>query len=273
MLEVNKKHIRVSIVIPAYNEERHLQDCLEAIAKQSVMPFEVIVVDNNSTDKTAELAARYPFVRVISELQQGIVFARNAGFNAALGDVIGRIDADITLPINWVEHISQFYSRDTNVDTVWSGRGFFYNVRFPHLVSWAYGLLAFRLNWLLIGHYTLWGSNMALRREQWLRVRDEVHTRTDIHEDLDIAMHLHGAGYRIEYDTTIKTFASLRRVNTQRDQLWEYLLWWPRTLRLHGYWTWVICWFFGAFLLYFSTYILVVADWLARHFGKRPLPQ
>ncbi len=110
------------------------------------------------------------------------------------------------------------------------------------------------------------------KREQWLAVRNEVHNQTDIHEDLDIAMHLHNAGYKIVYDTSIKTTAVLRRVNTERGQLWEYLQWWPRTLRLHGQWTWVICWFFGVLLLYVATYILVAVDWCARQTGLRPLP-
>lgn len=271
MVKVNKKHIRVSIVIPAYNEDRHIIACLQAIAAQTLPVFEVIVADNNSTDNTVRVAQTFPFVRVVSAAEQGIVFARNAGFDAARGDVIGRIDADIVLPKNWVEHVTQFYTNTDNGNSVWSGRGFFYNVRFPRLVSWAYGMLAFRLNWLLTGHYTLWGSNMAMLKSQWQTVRSGVHNRTDIHEDLDLAIHAHAAGFNITYDTTIQTYAELRRVNTQRDQLWDYLQWWPRTLQLHGYITWVVAWFFGAFLLYFMTYILVFADWLARKLGRKPI--
>ncbi|HEX7964030.1 MAG TPA: glycosyltransferase family A protein, partial [Candidatus Saccharimonadales bacterium] len=96
------KRQSVSIVIPAYNEERHLAACLEAIRAQSEPPLEVVVVDNNSTDRTAEIARRYPFVRVVHEERQGIVFARGAGFDAARGDIIARIDADIVLPAGWI---------------------------------------------------------------------------------------------------------------------------------------------------------------------------
>ncbi len=273
-MKVNKKHIRVSIVIPAYNEERHVKACLQAIARQTVAPFEVILVDNNSTDGTTAIARQFNFVRVLTAKEQGIVFARNVGFNAVRGDVIGRIDADISLPPNWVEHITAFYEQPENYNAVWSGRGFFYNVRFPHIVSWAYSLLAFRLNWLLTGHYTLWGSNMAMLRSQWQVVHSSVHNRTDIHEDLDLAMHVHQAGFKIVYDTRIQTNAELRRIHTNRDQLWDYLQWWPRTLRLHGYLTWIICWFFGVLGLYVMTYVLVIADWLARRMLRRsPLPR
>ncbi|HEV7453871.1 MAG TPA: glycosyltransferase family 2 protein [Candidatus Saccharimonadales bacterium] len=267
-----RSRLRVSIVIPAYDEERHLGACLDAVQAQTSPVFEVIVVDNNSTDRTAAVARRYPFVRVVKESQQGRVFARNTGFDAARGDIIGRIDADIRLPENWVEYVQSFYADETHKNNAWSGRGYFYNVRLPHLVSWVYALLAFRLNMLLIGHTTLWGSNMAFTREQWQAVRAQVHLRNDIHEDLDLTMHLHDAGYRITYDRGIITHAHMRRVRADRDQLWEYLQWWPRTLRLHNKWTWPVCWFFGAFLLYGATYMLVAAEWLARRAGKQPLP-
>ncbi len=254
----------VSLVIPAYNEERQLHNCLQSIALQTVKPLEVIVVDNNSTDRTAAVAGSYPFVRVIKEHEQGRVYARNAGFYAAKGDVIGRIDADIILPDNWVEHVAKFYESPHHARVAWTGSGNFTNVRFTRLVNITYSLLAFRLNWLLVGHTTLWGSNMAILREHWQKVARSTCRRNDIHEDLDLAIHLHRAGYKICYDTTIKTNAELRRVHSNRHELWEYLQWWPHTLRVHAKKTWVICWFLGAFLLYWATYLLVIGKWTAR---------
>lgn len=268
-----QSRLRVSIVIPVYNEERHLAACLDAIAAQSAAVFEVIVVDNNSTDQTINIARQYPFVRIVHQARQGIVYARNAGFDAARGNIIGRIDADIILPKGWIRHVQHFYADPRHRKHAWTGSGHFYNVRLPRLVNWAYELLAFRLNRLLIGHYTLWGSNMALPRELWVAARGHVHLRTDIHEDLDLAMHLHDIGATITYDRSIKTNAHMRRVRTNRDKLWGYLQWWPRTLRLHGRWAWPIAWFFGAFLLYGATYILVMAEWLARRVGYPPLPE
>jgi glycosyltransferase involved in cell wall biosynthesis len=266
-----RSRLRVSIVIPAYNEERHLVACLDAIAAQTAPVYEAVVVDNNSTDATAAIARRYPFVRVVHERTQGRVFARNTGFDAARGDIIGRIDADIRLPKDWVYHVQAFYAQRGNDAKAWTGRGHFDNVRLPHLVSWAYAQLAFRFNLLLIGHPSLWGSNMAITSAQWHAVRGSVHLRNDIHEDLDLSMHLHDAGFPIVYDRTIKTFAHLRRVHTDHDQLWEYLHWWPRTLKIHRKWTWPVCWFFGVLCLYIATYGLLVADWLAKRFGRRPL--
>jgi len=259
-----KNHLRVSIVIPAYNEERHITACLDAIAAQTSPVFEAIVVDNNCTDRTIEIAQRYPFVRIVREKRQGLVFARDAGFNAVKGDIIGRIDADIAIPATWVAHIQDFYADPEQSRFAWTGYGVFTNVSLPRLVSWTYRLMTFRLNRLLLGHCSLWGSNMAMLRRQWLVVRGSIHRRLDIHEDLELAIHVHQHGFGIVYDRTMPVRAHLRRVNTKRDQLWGYLQWWPRTLKIHKMWTWIICWFFGALIMYFAAYFLAGVGWLTR---------
>src|SRR4051812_35670716 len=99
------KPFTISIIIPVYNDADHLRACLETIAAQIVPADEVIVVDNNSTDGSAAVARSFPFVRLIHEKQQGICFARNAGFNASTADIIGRIDADSRLPAHWTRHV------------------------------------------------------------------------------------------------------------------------------------------------------------------------
>lgn len=261
------KALTVSIVIPAHNEARHIKACLDSIARQSVAPLEVILVDNNSTDQTAVLAREYPFVRVVRAQQQGIVFARNMGFDAAKGDIIGRIDADIVLPTDWVEYVSRFYSDARHRNQAWTSRGVFANIVFKRLFTTGYEWLAFQFNWLLLGHYTLWGSSMALLPAQWQAVRENIHLRNDIHEDLDLALHLRAEGYGITYDRALPVTARLSHVHPNRSVLWSYLQLWPRTLRLHGKWTWPICWFFGAFCAYLCVYALLI---VARLFSVRP---
>lgn len=261
----------ISIVIPAYNEQRHLAACLDSIARQSTQPQQVIVVDNNSTDKTRQIAERYSFVEVVAEPMQGIVHARNAGFNAATSDIIARIDADSYLPENWVAMISEYFSRQDKM-TALTGGVRFYNVRLSAMVSWAYNTLVFSFNKFLIGHPSLWGSNMAIPREVWLSVRSQVCTRTGIHEDLDLSMHLFAAGIPTVYDKKIIVQARLQpTVYTNRKQLWDYLQWWPRTLRVHHKKTWVLCWVVGAALMYAITPLLGVSERVARLFGFRPV--
>jgi len=64
--------MNVSIIIPVYNEASQLDACLSAIAVQGIKPFEVIVIDNNSTDDSLEVAGRYGFVKLLSESRQGL---------------------------------------------------------------------------------------------------------------------------------------------------------------------------------------------------------
>ncbi len=262
---------RISIIIPAYNEERYLGRCLDSIAAQALQPYEVVVVDNGSVDKTALLAAQYPFVTLIHEGQRGRVYARNAGFEAAMGDILARIDADAQLPTDWTACVSAYFEPESAKNTAWTGGALFYNVRFPRLVSGVYDILIFRFNAVLAGHPTLWGSNMAMPRELWQEVAGRVCLRNDIHEDLDLAIHLHQAGRAITYDKRVKVHVQMRRVRSNRHELWSYLQMWPRTLRVHRLWTWPICWLLGCLLLYLVTPLLTLAEKVARMFGKQPL--
>jgi glycosyltransferase involved in cell wall biosynthesis len=249
------KPLALSLIIPAYNEEKHLKACLEAVAVQSVMPIEVIVVNNNSTDDTVAIAGQYPFVRVINEKRQGIVYGRNAGFDAAKGQILGRIDADSILPPHWVASVLDFYKNNPALDIAFTGGGKFYNVPLPSITSWVLDQVAFRLNRLLLGHYILYGSNMAIPKRVWEQVSDDACVRTDIHEDLDLAIHVHRAGVPISYHAGVQVGVKMRRVFRDHDKLWGNMMMWPQTLRIHGLKRWIWAWV-GGFLLYVFTPLL-----------------
>ncbi|MEJ0073690.1 MAG: hypothetical protein WDN27_06525 [Candidatus Saccharibacteria bacterium] len=112
---------------------------------------------------------------------------------------------------------------------------------------------------------------MALPRELWEIVASEVCLRNDVHEDLDLAIHLHRAGNQIAYDRHTKVHVQLRRVRSGRHELWAYLQMWPRTLRIHGLKSWPICWLFGDVLLYVFTPLFSITEGIARLFGRKPL--
>src|SRR5687767_1303804 len=86
----------LSIVIPAYNEEKYLPQTLEALqtALRSIVDQEIIVVDNASTDATREIAAGFAGVKVVDEPERNIGAARNAGARASTGEAIVFLDAD-----------------------------------------------------------------------------------------------------------------------------------------------------------------------------------
>ncbi len=263
----------ISIIIPVFNEADHLRRCLAAIDAQTVAPTEIVVVDNNSTDKTVTVASRHPLVRVISEKKQGIVHARNAGFSAARGDIIARIDADTIVPTDWVARISDFYSKSSHANTALTGGGYFYNIRIPRFNGWLQGQLAFRTNRFIVGHYILWGSNMALPSAMWQEVKNDTCTRDDIHEDMDLAIHLHKKGYAITYQETLRVGVKLKRVWEDRWEQRKHLARWPRTLRVHGYRLWWLGSVGNVGLALLGEPYIFVSEFIARLFARPRLPR
>jgi glycosyltransferase involved in cell wall biosynthesis len=77
----------LSVIIPAFNEEKFLPRCLESLKNQKFKDFEIIVVDNNSTDKTAEIAKKFNVI-LVSEKSQGVAYARNKGAEIAKGEIL-----------------------------------------------------------------------------------------------------------------------------------------------------------------------------------------
>src|SRR5690349_17720342 len=96
----------ISVVIPAYNEEDYIENCLKSLMRQEVMPDEIIVVNNNSTDRTEEIVKKYPVI-VITENKKGTIAPRKRGFGMAKGNIIVRTDGDTGFPTNWVKKIKQ----------------------------------------------------------------------------------------------------------------------------------------------------------------------
>lgn len=87
-------HPPVSVIVPAYNAEAHLAEALESVLAQSYRPMDVIVVDDGSTDRTAEIVKRFSEVRYVSQQNSGPSAARNRGIALAQADYVAFLDAD-----------------------------------------------------------------------------------------------------------------------------------------------------------------------------------
>ena len=98
------------MVVPAYNESASLGECLESLASQDFAgTYEVIVIDNNSTDPTAEIA-RLHGATVVFEQHPGVCWARQAGTLLARGEIVVSTDADTTFERGWLSRIDQTFS-------------------------------------------------------------------------------------------------------------------------------------------------------------------
>lgn len=221
---MKKSDLKISIVIPAYNEQDHIAACLEAISRLKVKPFEVIVIDNGSTDYTGRIARRFPFVRVVRENRRGLVHARDRGFDEARGDIIGRIDTDTLLPADWTEKLVAIFS-DQSVKAV-SGGLHFYDIGFSSLID---GIDAYWRAWMAkhmepSSRIFLLGANMAIRKSAWERVRDDICHKNGFHEDLDLALHLSNIQEKVTFEPTLMANVSARRIDNSLVGLTKYAL-------------------------------------------------
>ena len=121
-------HPEVSVVLPTYNRAGEVVSAILSALNQTAPPdsYELIIVNNNSTDETpdvvAELSRAHPGrIRALLESRQGVAYARNAGIQAARGDIIAFFDDDVRLAHNWIETIRETGPVLGLISSVWVG--------------------------------------------------------------------------------------------------------------------------------------------------------
>jgi len=164
--------MKLSIVIPAYNEEAFIGKCLESIATEIApgrFDVEVIVVNNASMDRTGEEARFFPFARVVDEPRKGLVRARQTGYEASSGELIANVDADTLMPAGWIQTVLKEFSADQKLVAL-SGPYIYYDL--SSLTNWSI-LFWYRMGQIITFFNTLFtkrsgtmlqGGNFILRR-------------------------------------------------------------------------------------------------------------
>ena len=105
---------KVSVVICAYNAESTLTECLDAVVALDYPNYEVIVVDDGSTDATAAVAFDYP-VRLVSTENRGLSCARNTGLGQATGDIVAYLDSDAYPDPHWLKYLVRSFTTTGHV--------------------------------------------------------------------------------------------------------------------------------------------------------------
>jgi glycosyltransferase involved in cell wall biosynthesis len=222
----------ITVVIPALDDAEMLRECLASLAAQLRPADEIIVVDNGSTDDTADVA-RAAGAALLTQPERGIWPAASLGYDAAAGDLIARLDADSRPPVDWLMHIEAEFMMSPELGVL-TGPGDFYDgnaiVTFLGENLYIGGFFWSMTIWL--GHPPIFGSNFAMRREVWQRARSDVHRHERaIHDDLDLSIHL-TPDVVVRLDETLRVGISARPFATWRGfgrrLSWAYL-----TLRMH----------------------------------------
>jgi len=201
--------MRISLVIPAFNEEAYLGGCLDSVLASGGRFHEIIVVDNASTDGTAEVAAARPGVRVVYEAKKGLLAARQRGYQEATGDVVGYIDADTRMPKGWWQRANDVLSTRPDVVAL-SGPARYWDAkpwqRFFLALLWRVSApLAYRL----VG-YMIYGASFAVRRSALDAIGGFNPAIEFYGEDTDLARRLSRQG-KVVFDMRFFIFSSARR--------------------------------------------------------------
>lgn len=153
--------LNISVVMPAYNEEKRIGETLKTVLNQDFKgKYEVVVCDNNSIDKTIEIAESFG-VKVVKELKKGSRFAYDRAVKESSGDIILITNADVILPSNWISRIVEEY-KDISVVGVGT------KVDFYDCPNWV--KTVFNIMWNLNPKKAMWGTSMSVRREYFDKV-------------------------------------------------------------------------------------------------------
>lgn len=213
--------MKVSIVVPAYNEEEMLPACLESIQNAVAHSglgegeWEIIVVNNASTDRTREVALAIPGVRVVDEQRKGLTRAKQAGFMAARGELIAHPDADTLMPPQWLRLALEEFARSPKLVGLSGPYIYYEDSQLSRLITWSWlgagFLLHIFLRDILRVGAMMQGGNYIVRREALEKVGGYDTTIEFYGEDFDIATRLSQVG-KVKWTRKMYMYSSNRRL-------------------------------------------------------------
>jgi glycosyltransferase involved in cell wall biosynthesis len=197
----------ISVIIPTFNEEENIAQCLVSLSHQSVprTDYEIIVVDGGSKDATCEIARKYAD-KVFTQTSKKVGGARNDGVMEAAGEIVATTDADCILPPTWIENIR----RDFNDPRIAQVYGPVYPIedsignRFSIFLANTFSRVGYYSRTF---YYTL-GCNTAFRKDMFIRAGK--YRCIDAGDDLEIALRMKDEG-KIVFDGKLKVGFSMRR--------------------------------------------------------------
>lgn len=205
---------KISIIVPAFNEAKTIKKCIKSLQNLDYPNFEIIVIDDGSTDNTLEIASKYEYAKVFSQENQGKPIALNNGISHSSGEIILTVDADTELDREALRTIAKRFAANNKLGAV---AGNVKVKREPTILNtiqsaeYATGINLVRKGQSVLGTVMIVpGPVAALKKE----VIEEVGYFSDdtFAEDFDITVKILKKGYEIEYEE-----ASLAYTDTPKN--------------------------------------------------------
>tara|TARA_A100001011_G_C14194257_1_gene792745 strand:- start:23 stop:742 length:720 start_codon:yes stop_codon:yes gene_type:complete len=218
--------LTVSIIVPAYNEEETIEKTLQSLKSQSYPNIEVIVVDNNSSDRTNELSKRH-CGSVFLETEQGYIAAVNRGAREASGDLITFCDADSFYPKDWVTQVVQEFQKEPNIVAVYGSADTHDANAIQNRINGFFYTLFLRFSRFL-GLDNTSGFNFVMRRDVFMNVGGYDPKFKKMSPDIELGKRLKKEG-PIAFNPSIKVRSSFRRYQDSgvlSTQLMFFKAWW-----------------------------------------------
>lgn len=214
--------MKTSLIVPVYNEEKYIAKLLDSVVDQTHQPDEVVICDNNSTDKTVSIIKRYRSklpIRIVTEVKKGIQFAVDTAWKNASGDIIVRTDADCVLPSDWIERYLRRFDQDSSLDACGGGsRAADGNIIFSLLTPIATEINRSILH-LVKGHLVLFGANFAVKRAVLEKVNGYHSPQKTTQDDIMLSKKIHDSNCRYAYYPELWNYTSTRRFKNARETI------------------------------------------------------
>lgn len=194
--------MKLTVYIPCYNAEKYLEQAIRSLLDQTRTPDEILIIDDGSTDKTTEIASRFPVRLLRHDRNKGLAAARNTAFHHSSHELVGAIDADVRPERDWLQHLLSHF---TDPRVVGTGGRLLEAFRETPADTWRALQLSQDLGEGKIviegsSHKCLGGFGTILRKRTLEEVGGYNESYRTNYEDVDLCKRLIRAGHRLIFE-------------------------------------------------------------------------